>query len=116
MTNVIMRFQQVDVIYIQIVQSQGILAMLEQQQKRQLQETITAPSTITIKPSEELGVVDYRTYKTVKAKIIKNFKTIGTFLVDSGEPMSSFKANEVVNILPPNTEGKFGEKRCNIFY
>ena len=60
--------------------------------KTTTEETITAPSTITIKPSEELGVTDYRTYKTVKAKIIKNFKTIGTFLVDSGEPMSSFKA------------------------
>lgn len=84
--------------------------------KTTTEESITAPSTVTITPSEELAVTDYRTYKTVKAKIIKNFKTTGTFLVSSDEPMSSFKANEVVNILPQNTEGNFGINNGVIYF
>ena len=84
--------------------------------KTTTEETITAPSTVTISPSEELAVTDYRTYKSVKARIIKNFKTTGTFLVSSDDPMSSFKANEVVNILPPSTQGNFGMNNGVVYF
>lgn len=66
--------------------------------------------------SGSVTTTDFRTYKTLKSTIINNFKTTGTFLVDSGAPLSSYREYELVNILPPGSKGDFNMKDGVIYF
>jgi hypothetical protein len=66
--------------------------------------------------TNDITNTNFRTYKTVKATITNNFKTTGTFVVDSGESLSSYREYELENILPPGSQGDFKKKNGVIYF